>query len=227
MVVSNCLSLFVTVISDRCFGLRLRWELESGGVLGTAGTAENTGWRGIGEKKVWGGTVFAGGCGEGLVGTGSRLVGKGSGLVGTASRTGNLVGTICFFFTGTAGTAAKEGLFFCSIFFSSVSMESFFGFSMLNLLNIWIVGFIGRMTGWLVVTAGWGRSLARTVARQTLSYEEAGVPSFPTCRLTVGFTVCNTGRLVVSVGLGRSLARTVPPAGRSLPLDSRRFLMFS
>lgn len=133
--------------SGSCFGVLVSCTESLGVAPGTAGTAENFGLAGMGEKKVW---VCTGGLVVDFVGTNSRFVGKGVKgilvgvlvgirvgalvgvpLVGTASNTGNSFGALRW---GTAGTAANEGLFFCRSFFSISSMESFFSPSPPSLL---------------------------------------------------------------------------------------------
>lgn len=122
--------------SGSCFGVLVNCIESLGVAPGTAGTAENFGFVGMGEKKVW----VIGGLVVDFVGTNSRFVGNGvngilvgvlvgilvGALVGTASNTGNSLGALRWGTAGTAGTAAKEGLFFCSSFFSISSIESFF-----------------------------------------------------------------------------------------------------
>ena len=130
-----------------CFGVLVSCMESLGVAPGTAGTAENFGLAGMGEKKVW----VIGRLVVDFVGTSSRFVGNGvrgilvgvlvgirvgdlvGVLVGTASSTGNSFGALRW---GTAGTAANEGLFFCRSFFSISSMESFFSPSPPSLLLV-------------------------------------------------------------------------------------------
>ena len=130
--------------SGSCFGVLVSCIETLGVAPGTAGTAENFGFAGVGEKKV----CVIGGLVVDFVGTNSRFVGNGVNgilvgvlvgilvgalvgvlvcvLVGTASNTGNSFGALRWGTVGTAGTAANEGLFFCRSFFSISSIESFF-----------------------------------------------------------------------------------------------------
>ena len=133
-----------------CFGVLVSCMESLGVAPGTAGTAENFGLAGMGEKKVW----VIGGFVVDFVGTSSRFVGNGvrgilvgvlvgirvgalvGVLVGTASNTGNSFGALRWGTVGTAGTAANEGLFFCRSFFNISSMESFFSPSPASLLLV-------------------------------------------------------------------------------------------
>ena len=144
-----------------CFGVLVSCMESRGVAPGTAGTAENF-FAGIGEKKVLDTRDLV----VDIVGTNSRFVGKGDSvgilvgarvgvLVGTASNTGNSLGALLW---GTAGTAANEGLFFCSIFFSISSMESFLCPSLVSLwparkaftfagLIVWLNPLVGCLVG--------------------------------------------------------------------------------
>ena len=152
--------------SGSCFGVLVSCIEILGVTPGTAGTAENFGFAGIGEKKVW----VIGGLLVGFVGTSSRFVGNAVNgvlvgvlvgirvgalvgvLVGTACNTGNSFGALRWGTAGTAATAANEGLFFCRSFFSISSIFSPSPPSLLIVspfagLAVWLKLFVGCRVG--------------------------------------------------------------------------------